>query len=411
MGNDLQRQIIHVPENAAADIAANLGIGTEPLRLSYIAGPGDVVSTYQYWLEGKPDPRVPSVTYSSQIYELTKQLGASLQVVTSFPPPKQTTPDVRFTRVTRPAWKTRLQYFQSQARYMQETVKQVSSFDPHVVIVGLDFPTNGWAPLKQGRKLILTAHNTFWPMGKEPTGLKSRLKLKLLEYRSATLDGAVCTSKECARQISTVTGGRIDGRVEHPQIVDRHEVQDRKRMRKLLYLGRIERSKGIFMLLDAFVDLKRQFPDLDLTFVGSGGCDASLSKAITSAGVSDLRFVGRLGSAGVHQKIADSDLVVCPTTSAFPEGLAVVGLEAAAHGIPTLQSSIVPAVDLLGDACKTFKVDSTADLKQALTELINDDDAYSRLAKNLAQVRPRLYDEKLSWGSQLVRVLADLKAI
>ena len=408
MSHSPQREIIAIPADTAETLRRTLSTRGDVLRLSYIGGPGDVVGTYTYWRAGVPDPRVPSVTYSAQLYELAKQAEASLQVVTGFAPPEEDTENIRFTQVKQSQWDGRLQYYMSQARYVRDVATAVDTFDPHVVIASLNFPDSGWKRLSHGRKLILTAHNTFWPMGQTPTSLKASMRIQRLRRRSTALDGAVCTSHECARQISAVTGARIKGRVEHPQIVEEHKVQARHRMRRLLYLGRIERAKGIFMLLEAFLELKQSIPDLDLTFAGAGSCDAELRAAIETAGSPDLRFLGRLDSAAVHREIATTDLVVCPTMSDFPEGLALVGLEAAAHGIPTLQSSIVPAIDLLGPACKTFKVDDLADLKRALNGLATDDAAYKGLTGHLGDVRPRLQDASLSWGSQLALVLRDL---
>lgn len=408
MSDGLDQEIIKVPEGAAEDIKRNLGIKEGPLRISFVGDPGDIVGTYKYWREGKADPRVPSVTYSAQFYELARRIGASVQMVSGFARPAETGPGVQFVQVVRPSWTGRMSYYRSQIKFARDVIAKVESFDPHVVIASTDFPQSGWKRLKRGRRLVLTAHNTFWPMGRKPAGLKSTLRMKLLEHRSRALDGAVCTSPECANQVGIVTQGRIRGRAEHPQIVARYKVEERHCVRKLLYLGRIERFKGVFMLLDVFTALKPQFPDLDLTFAGSGNCDDELRAAVKASGLADLRFLGKLDSAGVHREIAGTDLIICPTMSAFNEGLALVGLEGAAHGIPTLLSSIVPAVDVLGPACRSFRVDDAADLKRALTELITDKEAYATLLKNLEQVRPRLYDPALSWGSQLARVLLEL---
>lgn len=409
MNGKLEREILTLPEDAGAQLRRNLKLGDEKLRISYINGPGDVVGTYGYWREGRADPRVPVVTYSAQFYELAQRIGASVQMITLFDPPADSGPDIRFAQVKRQPWSDRKSYYKSQSDYARDVAAQIDAFDPHIVIASLDFPASGWKKIKKpGRKLVVTAHNTFWPMGRKPTGLKGALKMKLLEHRSKALDGAVCTSPECARQIGIVTRGRIRGRAEHTQIVAHYDVEERKRVRRLLYLGRIERSKGIFMLLNVFVRLKSRFPDLDLTFAGSGNCDDELHAAVAGAGVPDVRFLGRLDSAGVHREIADTDLIVCPTTSAFDEGLALVGLEGAAHGIPTLLSTVVPAIDVLGDACKSFQVDDAADLERALSDLITDEAEYQALLTHLDEVRPRLYDPSLSWGSQLAQVLLEL---
>lgn len=410
MTKTLEREIVEVADGAGDRLAETFGAAPGGLRLSFVSGPGDVVGSYRHWRQGRMDPGVPSVAYSPQFYELVTKLGASAQVVTVFAPPEETgeAPRMTFTQVTRAPWSGRLDYFRSQAAYARDVCAQVAAYDPHVVIASTNFPSSGWARLKRGRRLVLSAHNTFWPMGRPPAGLKAQLKLGLLKARARAVDGAVCTSPECARQIAAVTGGRVQGLVEHTQIVRAYPQQARSRVRRMLYLGRIETDKGVFLLLDVFVALKQRFPDLSLTFAGAGSADAALRRAIAAVDVPDIHFPGRLDAAGVHDAIAGTDLVVCPTTSGFDEGLALVGLEAAAHGIPSVVSTVVPALDVLGAGCRTFRADDAGDLERVLAELISDPAAYARVLDGIRDLRPRLYDPALSWGTQLGRLLAAL---
>ncbi|MEM6635828.1 MAG: glycosyltransferase family 4 protein [Pseudomonadota bacterium] len=242
-------------------------------------------------------------------------------------------------------------------------------------------------------------------MGSPPISIKEKLKLKMLELRIKHIDGAVCTSEECARQISYVTDGRILGIPEHPQITPRYEIKIPKSPRNLLFLGRVEASRGIYMLLEAFVAIKRDFPDLKLVFAGSGSQDENLERAINGAGLSDIRFVGGLNSTEVHEQISNSDLLICPTTTGFNEGLALVGFEAAAHGVPTILSSVVPAADLLHGCSLAFRADSTEDLTRTMREIISNDTLYAKLCHETKEVRSGLYNRGLSWGSQLAKVL------
>lgn len=76
--------IYKLPTEIKQKIRANLGLEDgEKLRVSYITGAGDVAGTYGYWKEGKPDPRVPIITYSSMFYDLMGQLDAKSQIVSS----------------------------------------------------------------------------------------------------------------------------------------------------------------------------------------------------------------------------------------------------------------------------------------------------------------------------------------
>lgn len=402
------RELVSLDVHAEKKIRKNLEIDNGPLRISFCGGPGDVVGTYHYWKNGLPDPRVPSITYSSQLFELSTRLNASLQVISPFKEPSKIDHDIRFDQVIKNPFNGRVEYFKMQRKYVNSVLNKVNDFDPHVMIISTDFPHVGWKKLKLDRKLVLTAHNTFWPMGLELSGLKGRIKKSLLRQRIKHLDGAVCTSHECARQIEMVSHGHVESYVEHPQIASTFEVQNRKSAQNLLYLGRIEESKGIYILLEAYRSIKPNFPELSLSFAGSGSESEKLHYSISQAGTADVQFVGSLDSNGVHEAIARSDLLVCPTTSGFNEGLALVGFEAAAHGIPSILSSVVPARDLLEDCAIIFQADSIADLSIKLENLITDSELYCKLAMNTSRVRMNLYNAESSWGSQLANVLQNI---
>lgn len=51
-----------------------------PLRILYVAGPGNVIGTYNHWVKGEDDPAQVSVTYSSLISESSFDVGLFLAV-------------------------------------------------------------------------------------------------------------------------------------------------------------------------------------------------------------------------------------------------------------------------------------------------------------------------------------------
>lgn len=411
--NSTVTDILTLVDDAARLIRSSLGIANGgALRVAYLPGPGDVLGTYHYWREKVQDPRVPVVSYSWMFYELMYRVGAQVEVISpavKTSSPGETEPWIRFVHVDRAAAQGALGYYRSERAYTDEICRQLDRFEPHVVLTSTDLASGNWQRLRRKcGKLILTAHNSFWPMGRKPTGLKEQIKQALLRYNCRAIDGAVCTSAECMRQIHEVTDGRVNGLVQVPQLLRDYPLEERKSLRNLLFLGRIEENKGIFMLLDAFLALKPRFPDLTLTFAGAGGGQSALEGRVARAGYPDVRLTGKLDAAGVHQQIAMSDLVVCPTTTRFNEGLAMVGVEAAAHGVPTLLSSVVPVSDLLGESCIVFEADDEPALHDALERLIVDDSAYQKLLPLVRARRDIFYDKSQSWGSQLGRVLLSL---
>ncbi|MFC3060290.1 glycosyltransferase family 4 protein [Paenirhodobacter populi] len=411
--NETKRtDVLTLPADARNRVHEALGISPEiPLKVSYLPGPGDVLGTYRHWQTGVQDPRVPVISYSAMFYELMYRLGAQVEIISPVvhtTASGETEPWLRFVHVARQRGQGRISYHRNENAYIDAMCRELDRFQPHVVLASSDMLPRGWPRVRADRKLILTAHNSFWPMGRKPTGLKARARLALLERHARALDAAVCTSEECMRQIREVTGGRITGLVQCPQLLNHYPTEERQKARNLLYLGRIEANKGIFMLLDVFSSLKPKFPDLTLTFAGTGSADAELQRRIDQNPLPDIRFPGKLDAEGVHRQIAQSDLIICPTTTAFNEGLAMVGVEAAAHGLPTLLSTVVPVADILGKGCVAFEADDVSALHRALENLLSDNRAYQDLLLNARAVCDRFYNRSQSWGSQLGQILMSL---
>lgn len=402
--------IISVSDIAITNLRQRLGlIPSDVLRVLYIPGPGDVAGTFNHWRAGRHEPTVPIIAYSLMFYELMDRLDAhclimSLQRVGDPPGPLQG--KFRFEELVSNPAKGRWSYFLSRHRLAKALVSAANRYEPHIVVTSTHNPARSWKRLSKGRKLVLTAHNTFWLHNRLPRRIMGRLRVAFLTSQARALDAAVCTSHECARQIALLTNGRVQGEVAVPQVVARYPIEQREEVRNLLFLGRIEEPKGVFLLFDVFDRIADQYPDLTLTFAGDGGANWKLKKRLLQSRFSNrVRLLGRVDSQGVHAAIAASDLVVCPTMTGFNEGLAVVGFEAAAHGIPTLLSSVVPAAELLGQSCVIYEADDAASLQHALRGLIDDRQSYRNKCMATAGVRNIIYDRSLSWANGLLQAI------
>ena len=377
--------------------------------MAFIPGPGDVGGTFEHWRANRHEPRVPIIAYSLMFYELMKRLDAECLTISLHAlgdVARSSRNQFHFEQIVPIAAAGRWSYFWSQHQFAKFITSIVDRFDPHIVVSSTHNPPSSWRQLSKNRKLVLTAHNTFWPQGGPPNGLKGRLRQALLAARAGALDAAICTSHECARQVSLLTNDQIPTEVECPQVVARYPIESRAEVRNLLFLGRIEEPKGVFLLLDVFEHIAGQYPELRLTFAGDGWATQQLEERLAKSRFSHrISFLGRVDSHGVHAAIAACDLVICPTMTSFNEGLAVVGFEAAAHGIPTLLSSVVPAAELLGNSCAVFKADDAASLRVRLYELIDHPEVYRDHCTATAIVREMIYDRSLSWASGLYRAI------
>jgi glycosyltransferase involved in cell wall biosynthesis len=131
----------------------------------------------------------------------------------------------------------------------------------------------------------------------------------------------------------------------------------------LLFVGRLERYKGLYLLLEAL----RGVPDVRLTVVGDGSYRKELERLAEGINV---RFEGfQPNPAGYY---AEADIFVMPSLG--PEGFGIVTMEAMAHGLPCIASDLAVNREVTGDgtAAMIFRNGSAEDLRGKLQELIGN---------------------------------------
>ena len=141
----------------------------------------------------------------------------------------------------------------------------------------------------------------------------------------------------------------------------------------LLFMGRMERLKGGHLLLDAIDRLDATHrKDLVITFVGEGRERRSWEHeaARVSRGECEIRFTGWLRPAERLDAFKAADLLVCP--SVWPEPYGLVGLEAAAVGVPALAFDVGGIREWLTDSVTGRLVAPSHRPADALTRALED---------------------------------------
>ena len=104
----------------------------------------------------------------------------------------------------------------------------------------------------------------------------------------------------------------------------------------LVSIGRLERIKGIHLLLDALPHVREALGQpLALTIIGDGSQRADLERRAASVALGDdiaVTFAGWVSPEERDRCLREADLLVVPST--WPEPLGLVGLEAAGAGVP-----------------------------------------------------------------------------
>lgn len=195
------------------------------------------------------------------------------------------------------------------------------------------------------------------------------------------LDRAACVIVLSERWRAWIT--RI---TENPRVVcianpapalEERPASQRKNM--VLFLGRLERSKGIFDLLDAVCALRAQIPDIKLVCAGEGDID-SAARYAERLGIGDaVGLTGWIGTAEKQSLMNRAALLVVPS---YAEGLPMSLLEAMAAGLPVVATEVGGIPDVVTDGVNgfLFKPGDIATLERLLRRLMHDPRLRMRIA-------------------------------
>jgi glycosyltransferase involved in cell wall biosynthesis len=146
------------------------------------------------------------------------------------------------------------------------------------------------------------------------------------------------------------------------------------------YLARIAPEKGLHLLVDAFIQLKRngQFPDAKLEIAGWMGKQNEsywdkIASQLTRANLqNDYRFWGTIDRTQKLKFLSSIDLLSVPTIYQEPKGL--FALEAMAAGVPYLLPAhgAFPELHARAQIGRLHKPDNVDDLAASLREMLSD---------------------------------------
>jgi glycosyltransferase involved in cell wall biosynthesis len=267
--------------------------------------------------------------------------------------------------------------------------------------------------------VIAVMHNALWPLGFPPTRKSDRLFRWLdgwffRHFAAAT----VCVSPECERQVRAVAGSP-KGSVYQclPQYRRAFMTcvpappDPASRPFRVLFLGRVEDFKGVFLILSMAERLEAEMPGQFLwKIVGEGRSSDALIRETRER---NLHSIVEIPGSLPDEETALATLgwahaMVVPTTSRFPEGLAMTAAEAILAGRPVVLSSVVPAYEILGAAAIRVEPDRTDGFVAALRKLALEPDYYRQCQRATASTQAQFYDRSKGLGAVLGRAISAL---
>ncbi len=159
---------------------------------------------------------------------------------------------------------------------------------------------------------------------------------------------------------------------------------------KLVFLGRINKSKGLHLLIDALKDINPALVNLSIYGSSDDSSYESSLQEVTDSN-KNISWIGKLNQKDVIQTLQQHDILcLCSTLS---EMSALVIQEAFAAGIPVLASNVYGNAEQIKHNHNglLFKFNNVEDLRIQILRCINEPDLISNLAKNIKT--PRSFDE------------------
>ena len=168
---------------------------------------------------------------------------------------------------------------------------------------------------------------------------------------------------------------------------------------RVLFLGEIEDRKGAFLLLDVWQRLVTAIPHLRAELVmAGGGAVATARDRVADLGLAgQVQVPGHVAPERVASLLQVSHVLVLPSRS---EGQPMAVLEAMAHGLCVIASSVGGVPDLIDGECGILVTRDDEDaLLAALRSVLTDSALRAELgAGALARVRER-FDVNTTWRS------------
>jgi glycosyltransferase involved in cell wall biosynthesis len=153
-----------------------------------------------------------------------------------------------------------------------------------------------------------------------------------------------------------------------------------------LFVGRLERLKGVQVLLEAF----RSYRDADLVVVGEGEYRAELERF--AAGLDHVRFLGRVHPSELRPLYAGATATLVPSIGY--EVFGIVLLESFAQRTPAIVHDLGALPEVVTEADGGLVYRTQVELVEALAKLAGDGAQRDELGRNGYDAWQRLWTEE-----------------
>ena len=387
-------------------------------RLFFAIGPGDLVASYDCWIANRRMLSETSLTYSGQVLDFCRSSGCRAMLISSCQRPA-----ARFDQLYIVENRPKLSLLGGRGVwfYLRELLYAISlavsarRFRAEVAVI--DSGTSSWFMCwifrLLGIRVVPCFHNVYANEGAAPSSMLKRLVTVLDShfFRHGT-EVALGVSSMCARQYRQLGGEAKAFKEFRAQFAaadfqPREHVLHAKAPFRIVFVGRVERNKGVFDLLEIANRLQTSAQrEIRLDICGNGAALAEVKHVVAKRDMARYVFAhGRLERVQLLDVYRQCHLVVVPTRFDFCEGLPQVCAEAVLMGKPVVTSRISNALEVIGAAASVAEPEDIDSYVARIAELVADPELYQRRVNACNVVAHCFMDPSQGIASALDRAL------
>lgn len=401
---------------------------SRPLRIFYAAGPGNVAGTYDHWQQGRDDPAQVAVTYSSQFFDVCRQLNACAYVMASHPD-RRILQDGQFIIEHRPKPFQHIPfgYHLGQLWHGLQLIGVAIRFRADAAVVSSG--TTYWFILSLlswlGVEVVPSLHCVLWRKYGGARGSERLInKIDRLFFRYAC-HSILAVSRDVMHQVKELAQPQRPILLFNPtyRVNVFHNIppsNSKTEPFRVLYVGRMETEKGVWDILAMAQHLKAAGRHIVFDLCGEGSQLPDLQAAIQQANLVDQIIChGHCNQTTMRSMFSQAHVVLVPTRKEFVEGFNKVVAEGILAGRPIVTSDVCPALSYVSQAAVEVPPEDIPAYAEAILRLATDHEFYQQKQQATRQLQGQFYTHHSSWGHALKVVLqsieeschADLEAI
>lgn len=182
--------------------------------------------------------------------------------------------------------------------------------------------------------------------------------------------------------------------------IDCEPIEDTKR---ILYVGRLSKEKGIEYLVKAIPIILKEIPKAELVVVGAG-FKKNLEGLVKSLDLSEnVIFTGLIKGENLGKLYQDAEVVVIP--SIWAENCPIVALEAMAYGKPLIASRLGGLPELVedGETGYLFEPKNPDDLADKVMRILSDFELAREMSLNARKRAEESYSAE-GYYQELIKI-------